>query len=46
VEQVIPEHEKIADAEFQNFEKKLKSQKGESDDENDPIMKNIRPKPD
>ncbi|CAG7716817.1 unnamed protein product [Allacma fusca] len=40
VEQVISEAEKIAQSEFDKLEKKLDS----SEDDNDPILKNIRPK--
>lgn len=43
VEQIIPEHEKVADAEFQKLEQKLEKKNNEHD--NDPILKNIKPKP-
>jgi len=50
VEQVIPDHEKIADAEFAKLESKLEEQKNKDkrDDgaEYDPILTNIKPKPD
>jgi Fe-S cluster biogenesis protein NfuA len=48
VEQIIPEYEKIADKEFEKLEKKLakKAKDGENntEEEVDPVMKNIRPK--
>ncbi|ODN00926.1 NFU1 iron-sulfur cluster scaffold, mitochondrial [Orchesella cincta] len=49
VEQVIPEHEKIADAEFAKLESKLEQkvkEKLNDGSEYDPILKNIKPKPD
>jgi hypothetical protein len=49
VEQVIPEHEKIADKEFSKLEEKLQasssSSKESSADETDPILNNIKPRP-
>lgn len=44
VEQVIPEHEKVAESEFNKLEKKLESSKSESSD--DPILNSIKTKDD
>lgn len=52
MEQVIPEHEKIADKEFEKLENKLAAEKGKDNpnatasEEYDPILQNIKPKPD
>lgn len=45
MEQVIPDHEKVADAEFEKLEKKLADEKKDKG-EYDPILQNIKPKPD
>ncbi len=51
MEQVIPEHETIADQEFAKLENKIASEKGtdtnaKASKEYDPILQNIKPKPD
>jgi len=43
VEQVIPEHEKVAEKEFSKLEEKLAASK--TQDEADPILSNIKPRP-
>jgi len=48
VEQVIPEHEKVAEKEFQKLEDKIKTKTGggnSNSDDNDPILSNIKTKP-
>jgi len=48
VEQITPEHEKIADAEFHKLEQKLSGDKNKTSDgekpEYDPILQNIKPR--
>lgn len=41
VEQVIPEHEKVSEAEFSKFEKKRQGSNN-SGEENDPILSSIK----